>query len=151
MEASPRQVTERLMNAAIGPAPGDMADCYADSVVIEMPFALPALFPGRIETTREELRARYSAGAAVRRYKSLRNVTIHETADPEVVIAEYELDGEFVQTGEPFTMRFAMVMTIRDGHIVHSRDYSDPIAGARVLGRLPQLIAALSETGIHRD
>jgi ketosteroid isomerase-like protein len=37
-----------------------------------------------------------------------------------------------------------MVMTIRDGRIVHTRDYTDPIAGAKLLGRVPELLAALS-------
>jgi uncharacterized protein len=37
-----------------------------------------------------------------------------------------------------------MVLTIRDGYIGHSRDYSDPVAGARLLGRVPELIAALT-------
>jgi hypothetical protein len=37
-----------------------------------------------------------------------------------------------------------MVITVRDGQIVHSRDYSDTIAGLRLLGRLPELVAALS-------
>jgi len=47
-------------------------------------------------------------------------------------------------TGEPFSLRYAMVITIQDGCIVHSRDYTDPVAGARLLGRLPELISALS-------
>jgi len=103
-----------------------------------------ALYPQRFVTTREELRARFQAGTAVRRYKTLDNVTIHETADPEVIIAEYELHGEMTSTGEPFSARFAMVITISDGCIVRSRDYTDPIAGARLLGRLPELVSALS-------
>ena len=69
---------------------------------------------------------------------------VHETAEPGVVIAEYGLDGELTGTAEPFSLRFVMVMTIRDGQIVHTRDYTDPIAGARALGRLPQLLAALT-------
>jgi uncharacterized protein len=69
---------------------------------------------------------------------------IHETADPEVIVAEYELHGEMAGPGEAFSVRFAMVVTVRDGRIVHSRDYSDPIAGARMLGRLPELISALN-------
>ena len=121
-----------------------MADCYAPSFVIEMPFAVPSLFPARVENTREDLRARLRAGAASRSYKRLGNVRIHETTDPEVVIVEYELHGEFTETAEPFSMRFLMVLTARDGHIVHSRDYSNPIAGAQLLGRLPELIAALN-------
>ena len=141
---SPRQTVEQLLEAAVSPAPGDMADCYAPEVVIEMPFAVDALYPPRIATTREELRARFRAGTAMRRYKALRNVTIHETSDPEVIIAEYELHGEMTATGEPFSARYAMVITIRDGYIVRSRDYTDPIAGARLLGRLPELISALS-------
>jgi uncharacterized protein len=141
---SPRETVEQLLRAAISPAPGDMADCYAAAVVIELPFAVDGLFPSRIEASRDELRARYQAGTASRRYTRLSDVTIHETDDPEVIIAEYALHGELTATGEPFSMRFAMVMTIRDGYIVHSRDYSNPIAGARLLGRLPDLISALS-------
>jgi uncharacterized protein len=140
--ASSRQTAERFLQAAISPDPGDMADCYAPSVVIEMPFAVAPLIPARAETTREELRGRFRAGRADRRYTKLSNVVIHETADPEVVIIEYELHGEYT-TGEPFSVRFLMVLTIRDGQIVHSRDYSNPIAGARLLGRLPELLAVL--------
>lgn len=145
--ASPRETAERFLGAAIGADPGDMADCYASSVVIEMPFAVAPLIPARVETTREELRERFRAGTASRRYKSLGDVVIHETTDPDVVIVEYELRGEFTQTAEPFSMRFLMVLTIRDGQIVHSRDYSNPIVGAQVIGRLPELIAALSKDG----
>lgn len=146
--ASPRETAERFLRAAIGADPGEMADCYAASVVIEMPFAVAPLIPARIEATREELRARFRAGAASRKYKSLGNVVIHETADPDVVIIEYELHGEFTQTAEPFSLSFLMVLTVRGGQIVHSRDYSNPIAGARVIGRLPELIASLSADSI---
>jgi uncharacterized protein len=147
--ASPRETAERFLRSAIGADPGDMADCYAPSVVIEMPFAVAPLIPSRVETTREELRARLRAGAASRRYKRLGEVVIHETTDPDVVIVEYELHGEFIETAEPFSLRFRMVLTVRDGQIVHSRDYSNPVAGAQVLGRLPELIAALSADLTH--
>jgi uncharacterized protein len=141
---SARQTVEQLMRAAVSTSPGDMADCYAPEVVIDLPFAVDGLYPPRTQTTREELRARFQAGTAVRRYNGLSNVTIHETADPEVVVAEYQLDGEMTGTGEAFSLRLAMVVRVRDGYIVHSRDYSDPIAGARLLGRLPEIISALS-------
>lgn len=141
--ASPRQTAQRLLHAILGTDPGDIADCYAPSVVIEMPFAAPVLYPSRIETTREELRARFQAGAAVRRYQRLSHVVIHDTADPEVVITEYQLHGELIETGEPFSQRFLMVMTVRDGQIVQSRDYTNPITGARLLGKLLELLAAL--------
>ncbi len=140
-----RPTVEQFLRTTLSPDPGDMADFYAAEVVIEMPFAPAGVSPARIETTREELRARFRAGAATRRYRDLRDVVIHETADPGVVIAEYGLDGELTESAEPFSLRFVMVMTIRDGQIVHTRDYTDPIAGARALGRVPQLLAALTK------
>jgi ketosteroid isomerase-like protein len=84
-----------------------------------------------------------TAGRAVRRYERLAGVVVHETADPGVIIAEYKMHGHMVADGQPFTMMFVMVITVRDGQIVHSRDYSDPVAGARITGRVPELIAAL--------
>lgn len=141
--SSPRQTMDRFLRAVISPQPGDIADCYADHVVIEMPFA-SGLAPERTETGREELRARFAAGRAMREYTALRDVRVHETADPQVLVAEYRLDGRNVSDGTSFCMAFVMVLTFRDGLIVHSRDYTDPIAGARALGRLPGLLAALS-------
>ena len=141
--SSPRQTVERFLKSVVSPAPGDMADCYADQIVIEMPFA-SGLVPERVETTREEIRQRFAAGAASRRYTGLRNVHIHETADPDVVVLEYTLDGSRVSDGEAFTMTFVMVLTFRDGLIAHSRDYTDPVAGARALGRLTELAATLT-------
>jgi uncharacterized protein len=143
---SPRGTVERFLDVTVSGRPGDLADFYAPTVVIEMPFAARSLYPGRIETTREALRQRFEAGAAVRRYTGLDNVRIHETTDAETVIAEYELHGVMLATGEAFQLAYAMVLTIRDGLIVHSRDYTDPIAGARLLGRVPDLIAELRGT-----
>ncbi|MEW1863658.1 nuclear transport factor 2 family protein [Streptomyces sp. NPDC088194] len=140
---TPRETVEGFLAATIGEDPGALADFYAPHVVIEMPFAPPELYPARTETTREELRSRFRAGAAVRRYETVRDVRLHETGDPELVVAEYTLDGRLLAGDAPFTLSFAMFLTIRDGHILHSRDYADPLAGAKALGRLPELLTAL--------
>ena len=144
--ASPRETVARFLTAVVSPTPGDMADCYADRVIIEMPFAA-GLTPERLENTREEVRQRFAAGAAARRYTAVRDARVHETADPDVLVIEYAIDGTRVADGRQFTMRFVMVLTFRDGLIVHSRDYTDPVAGARALGRLPELTARLTADG----
>ena len=138
-------LADRFLAAVVSPDPGDLADCYAEHVVIEMPFAVPGLVPARLETTREELRARFRAGTAVRRYTSLTGVRVHECG--ATVVLEYDVHGTMHATGAPFVLSFAMVMTLEDGLIAHSRDYTDPIAGARALGRLPELVGALTEGG----
>jgi hypothetical protein len=143
---SARQTIERFLQAAVSPVPGDMADCYAERFVIEMPFA-GGLAPERTQTTREEFRARVTAGLSSRRYTRAVDVRIHETANPEVVVVEYRLEGHMIADQSPFSLAFVMVVTVRDGLIVHSRDYTSPIDGARLLGRLPQLVAMLTDEG----
>lgn len=139
-----RALVERFLQTTVSDTPADLADFYADQVVIEMPFAAPGLVPPRTQASREQLRARFAAGRAVRHYTSLSDVRIHETTDPQTVIAEYTVHGTMTATGAAFALRFVMVMTLRDGLIAHTRDYSDPIAGARALDRLPDLVATLS-------
>lgn len=141
--SSPGETVDRFLKAALSPTPGDMADCYADQVVIEMPFA-SGLAPERHEATREELRQRFAAGTATRRYTGLHDVHIHETATPGVVVLEFSLDGTRVSDGETFTMAFVLVLTFRDGLIAHSRDYTNPVAAARALDRVPELAAMLT-------
>jgi uncharacterized protein len=142
---SPREVAERFISAWADTDTDAVAALYAPSVTIEMPFA-PPLFPARRETSSDEMRASFGGRQADRRYTGIDNVTIHETADPEVVIVECTVRGERLREPlGPFAMPLIMVMTIRNGLIVHSRDYNSPVAAARVTGILPQLVSALQE------
>ena len=139
--SSARQVADRFAAAAVYPTSPELWDLYGPSVVMEMPFAPPGV-PRRSQTSREELAARFSR-AGPSRFEEAHDVVIHDTSDPEVVILECGLRGRIEATGETFDLPFIMVMTVRDGHIVHSRDYSDPIVGARIAGTLPQLVDAM--------
>ncbi|MFD0523241.1 nuclear transport factor 2 family protein [Paractinoplanes durhamensis] len=68
---------------------------------------------------------------------------MHETADPEVIVAEFAYRGHVAETGETFTVPCVFIMRIRDGRIIESRDYIDAIASARAWGQLDSLLAAL--------
>jgi len=63
------------------------------------------------------------------------NITIHETADPEVIVAEFEYRGTNLDTGEPFVQPAIFVLRVRDGQIVESRDYFDHLTAARIRGQ----------------
>lgn len=119
-----REVFDAFLAASVENRWDDLADLYAEDVVIEMPFT-PAGVP-RLTKGREELRRRFTAAAAVRRILTADNVVVHETADPAVLVAEFDLHGEMA--GETFASTYVMVMTIADGRITHSRDYSDTAA-----------------------
>jgi ketosteroid isomerase-like protein len=141
---SAREVVERFLYAAVDPGKRNLADVYAEHVVIEMPFAPPP-FPKRSESGREEMRKRFEAGNASREYLKTDSVSIHETQDPDKIVVEYDLHGRTLPAGTSFVLSYVMVITVKSGEIVHSRDYTDPIAGMKALGMLPRLIEALTQ------
>jgi uncharacterized protein len=139
---SPREVFLRLVNGVCeGPYDG-LADLYAEQTHVTHP--LHPLNPPPLRS-REELREHFTAPPPAARTLNRKpvGITIHETADPEVIVAEFAYQGRVVETGEPFTVPCVFVMRIRDGLIVESRDYIDPIASARAWGQLESLVNAL--------
>ena len=50
---------------------------------------------------------------------------LYQTQDPEVVITEMRAKGIVTTTGRPFTATSVQIIRIREGHIVHSRDFAD--------------------------
>jgi ketosteroid isomerase-like protein len=71
-------------------------------------------------------------------------VVVHETTDPEVIVAEFDYDGRITTTGRTFTIRNIFVLRVRDGLIVESRDYANHLVLADALGRLPAMMAEMS-------
>jgi uncharacterized protein len=139
---SPREVFLALVN---GIAEGNLAglpELYAEQIDVVHPFDPLHGAPLRSrEELRQRLEQRAAAGTPPRR--RVGNVTIHDTTDPEVIVAEFEYQGT-TEAGGPYALPAIFVMRVRDGEIVSSRDYHDHLASARVGGRLGELFAALS-------
>ncbi|MFJ7210771.1 nuclear transport factor 2 family protein [Amycolatopsis sp. NPDC098790] len=135
-----RAVFDRFLAASVENRWDDLADCYAEDVVLEMPFTLPGA--PRVTNGREELRRRFRRAGASRRITKAANVVVHETTDPSVLVAEFDLHQEMA--GESFVATYVMVMTIKDGLITHTRDYTDTAAAA---ARLKALSPADSPAG----
>jgi ketosteroid isomerase-like protein len=138
--SQPRTPQEVFLAVVNGVAEGrldGLAELYAESTDVIHPFhplRAPAL------RTRDELREHFRPpddGEILRR--RVANVTIHETTDPEVIIAEFEYQG----TEEAFTLPGILVMRVRDGEIVSSRDYLDHFATAHVRGQLDEVVEAV--------
>jgi uncharacterized protein len=51
-----------------------------------------------------------------------------------VVITEMRAKGTVTTTGRPFTTTSVQIIRIREGRIVHSRDFADPRVLADVIG-----------------
>ena len=123
----PREIFERLHERVRDDYDMDgQADLYAADGTLELPFAPPGV-PRRIRG-RDEIRKflmaagerSRQAGRRILRYDPL---VVHETADPEVIVAEFDLHGEVAATGEAYRMPFIQVMRVRDGQITSMRDY----------------------------
>jgi hypothetical protein len=141
---SPRETIERFLAVAAHGSPDEMADLYAEDSVIEMPFGpqpgVPVRFEGREGPSGH--RARFTKFLPATQVTAVDLVSLHETADPEVVIVEYDLNAVAVPTGRSFTNRYVMVVRVRDGLIVHSRDYANPLGSAAAFGTLDRIVEA---------
>jgi ketosteroid isomerase-like protein len=140
---SPREVFLALVNGiADGSNQKEVPGLYAEQTDVVHPFDPLRGAPLR---SRDELRQRMeSLAARPRQRRRVGNVTIHETTDPEVIVAEFEYQGTDADTGEPYALPAIFVMRVRNDEIVSSRDYHDHLASARAAGRFGELFAAVS-------
>lgn len=138
---TPAEVFLALVNGVAEGRWDELPGLYAEQTDVVHPFdplRAPAL------RTRDQLRAHFAPGGTdptlPRRAAS---ITIHQTTDPEVIVAEFEYQGTVAGTGEPFALPGIFVLRVRNGEIVSSRDYFDHLTAARVRGQLDALIAAI--------
>ena len=138
---SPREVFVALVNGVADGRWDDLPGLYAEQTHVAHPF--DPLRRAALRT-RDELREHFrpdDSGPRLRRRPA--NITIHETTDPEVIVAEFEYQGTNADTGEAFSQPAIFVLRVRDGVIVESRDYFDHLSTARMRGQLHALVAAV--------
>ncbi|MEU8337235.1 nuclear transport factor 2 family protein [Micromonospora tulbaghiae] len=111
--------------------PGFIA-LFADDAAMEFPFAPPGR-PSRV-AGRAELHDYLVDYPQTLDVRQIADVTVHETADPEVIVAEFTATGVVVATGEPYRLRYIAVLTVRAGRIVRYRDYWNPLAVQELFG-----------------
>jgi ketosteroid isomerase-like protein len=127
---SPRHVFERLLHTIAARAWGDLPALYAEDALVELPFHLPS--PLRIEG-REALRAHFADAANLPLEIEPHNVVIHDTRDPELIVGEFDYTGRLTTSGRTFSVANVIVMRVRDGQIMSSRDYHNHAALAAAL------------------
>lgn len=138
----PREIFARMQQQWLGSTVNAMDSLLADDAVIETPFAPPGR-PRRFRG-REEFLAFAQAGRASLpvQFEECRELAVHETADPEVIVVEYELAGTVTTTGRRAAAPFIGVLRVRNGQITGWREYQDAVAIAHALGQLPALLAS---------
>jgi uncharacterized protein (TIGR02246 family) len=131
---TPADVLARRSQLILNGDADGFAALFAPDAVIESSFAGPPGTPVRL-AGREAIRE-YSRQMMVSplRLEDFEVAEIYQTQDPEVVITEMRAKGTVTTTGRSFTTTSVQIIRIRDGHIVHSRDFADPRILEDVIG-----------------
>jgi ketosteroid isomerase-like protein len=143
--ATPQEVFRQLVDGVCERRYADLPDLYAEQTDVRHPMSPLGDKP---LLTRDDLRKHFGAAAttvAPLIEFTAQNVIVHQTSDPEVIVAEFEYRGTVLATGEAFTAPCIFVLRVRDGQIVESRDYVDHLTMARVRGQVDGLLAAITE------
>ncbi|WP_037606120.1 nuclear transport factor 2 family protein [Streptacidiphilus rugosus] len=138
---TPREVFTKLLEGIAAGRYTELAALYAEDALAETVFE--PIGPRRTEG-RAALQERFAQVAAHSPVDLTPvNVVIRETDDPEVIVAEWDYLVHHRPTGQTFETANVQILRVRDGRIVHSRDYHDHLALITAAGALPQLVAAL--------
>ncbi|MDQ7802491.1 nuclear transport factor 2 family protein [Amycolatopsis sp. A133] len=139
---SPRDVFAALSDGISEGRWDELSALYAEDAVVEHPQAVPR--PTRI-TGRATVHERFTGALAGTLRLKRKNVVVHETTDPEVIVAEYDYDAEAVATGRTIPAANIQVLRVRDGRIVNSRDYHDYLRLAVIRDGVDHLVKAYEE------
>jgi uncharacterized protein len=133
----PSEMVDRALELLLAQDMAGFAGLFAEDGIIEFPFAAadyPQQVVGRMAI------AEYMRGYPdLLHIKEYPHLLVHRSVDPEVVIAEFEAAGVVVATGNPYTLRYIAVITVRDNQIQNYRDYWSPLAAAEAMGGAGQL------------
>jgi ketosteroid isomerase-like protein len=101
----------------------ELADLYSVDAVVRHPFATDA---SALLVGRKQLREHFAQAGKMDLRMSACDVVVHDTIDPEVIVAEFAYQGRVGNDGDEFKRPAIFVMRVRDGQIVESRDYFGP-------------------------
>lgn len=135
---SPREVFLALVHGLCSGRTDEVVLLYAETTDVSHPFDP---LRGQGYASRAQLAAHFS-GRPGKQTITIRpeNIRVHETQDPEVIVAEFDYAGENLETGAPFAYACIFVMRVRNGEIVESRDYVDHLGSAEARGLLGPLL-----------
>jgi uncharacterized protein len=122
--SDPYEIVQRVRDLVLFQRDVDAAvDLLTEDVVIEHPFGPPGV-PPRIEG-REAFRThlRGAVSSSGNEFDGYKDLAVHRTSDPDVVVIECQLTGRSKETGEGFRLQYVQVIKARDGKIAHWRDY----------------------------
>lgn len=146
MPLTPTEVVEQIRVSLETRNNNAFINLFADDGIFELPFALDSS-QAKYEGI-DKIRERYGSPSPMGKLLELDKVSvvIHETTDREVVIAEFTSRGKSLATGVMFSFPSSIgVIRVRNGKIIHYRDYPNILHGAKITGMMQQFADSLTK------
>jgi ketosteroid isomerase-like protein len=134
---SPREVLRAFHDAMKTKSADALADLYAVEGTHELPFYTPnqtQTLVGR-EAVRDVYRRAWSDHPLD--IERIDDVFVHEGEDREIVVGQWKARALVRATGKTIEITGLLVLRVRDGLIVHTRDFVDAMGITKALGREP--------------
>ena len=121
----------RVLGHRLRPDAETFPDMFAVDGVLEYPYAPPGLNTPILG--RDAIIANFQRIRPLLRIDGVADVSEIEVRDPDMVVLEFSGRGEGLLTKEAYNQRYISVIRMRDGSIVHYKDYWNPIALLRAV------------------
>ena len=148
-QATPREIVKTLIERfSAGEIETSLA-LYADDAVISQEFALPGPVTADKATLAASLVPWRRKPPRMYADIEVRDLVIHETTDPNVVVAEWTYISRFDEA----TVRNGNIIVVecRDGKIVRARDYHNHATRAVADGAVPAFVELLERMVLPQD
>jgi len=113
-----------ILTLADGMRVDELVELFADDAVMELPFApgkMPRRYVGKVAVGEFQRFARDAFSEF-----SMTVDAIHQTGDPQVVVAEHRSEAVVAENGRPYRNRYVTFFTFDDdGLITQWREYYD--------------------------
>jgi uncharacterized protein len=130
---TPKEVFLELVQGVAEGRWNDLPRLYAEDAIVSHPFHPTGAPPLK---GRAALAAHFTVGTTTQMpHREPVNINIHETTDPEVIVAEFAYRTT-LSNGSRMDYPCVFILRVRNGEIVASNDYIDPIRRNRAFERM---------------
>ncbi|MDA4848580.1 nuclear transport factor 2 family protein [Hoeflea poritis] len=132
-----------LGDALAADAGEDFLAMCDDDIVFQFPFAPP----GTVTEVRGKVRmaAYLPKVGALLAFESMGTPITHAAMDGETFVLEFSCKGSGSETGARYDQNYISVIRVRDGRIVHYRDYWNPLILLEAVGGIETLTSNFQE------
>jgi uncharacterized protein len=141
-----KEIVEQIRVALETRNSSGFIDLFADDGILELPFAIDsaqAKYEG-IDKIRERYGTPNPQSKLTEVHKA--SVVMYESTDPEVVTVEFTIEGKSLATGELYSYASsAGIIRVRNGKIIHYRDYPNLLGYVKIRGTMRQFAESLTK------